>query len=851
MTQCRRLSSQPAPHSTCQGAIRLARPVIRDVCAVSGTPGLAVGFFNRDGAVIDDYYGFRDTLAKLAPDSSTVFNIGSMCKGFTALAIACLLADGKVNWDDRIDHFLNGLPATRNGEFTIRDLLSHRTGLCRSDALFIGSDNRLLLTKGQGTDIFACLVASRPPRQDFIYNNFGYHAVGCVIEKVSSMEYGDFLAQRIFKPLNMNRTFTKLPPLSDKNVSQAYVPCSNLQLRQVPSPRISTDTVAFAAGSTRGSMTDLLTFYGALLRNFTSLVPQGVFDNLDTLFPMLTEAYLCGGIRTPFSHYAEVASTQGRSAMDRVQEMLDKERIPSDPPDDLDQYTGIFWHKTGHFRIVVRADKNAGENELVMSLQGQDDEGYTLRHYGHDTFLFNETFDQTVHRGQWSIVVHDEFVKFLITPDGSISFSKHNYCIADCREMNSIDNEVIRVQYRLHAILPTISLLHEVTGAASVSSGVLNRGKVVLQGNEGWRDAVVGECATIHDALSHTTGLAQLDFSWYSASSKNLVEPQDLLHVVASLPIAAQFRKEWSYCSHLHRSKLWRDAFNDGNVATPHYVKDDRSPGVLQWRDLCAETLMGRAGCLWPTVPDMLRWVRAVLSSIDPNKEAQIDDSPLREMSTITAHHAELTHQELFENTYGYGWSRLSMPSPMYGFMSTNGMNEEAIPGRGSSRRLMLYHGGQSAIIVLGNAQAIGDAPDWTARATMQALNIYSGLMNDYNLNKGHEVPQGELHDKLGKYSNDGLKLYLNICATDRRDKIGEFLLNGMETQRHYLEHFRDSTFGFPPDCREEQECRCMVDYVVYEQLLLTFKEDGSGKYDRLEWVMQPGLPAIIFKREA
>ncbi|KAK6069041.1 hypothetical protein SCUP515_09246 [Seiridium cupressi] len=360
-----------------------------------------------------------------------MFNVGSVCKGFTALAIACLVADGKVNWHDQIDHFLNGLPATRNGEFTIRDLLSHRTGLCRSDALFIGSDNRLLLTKNQGTDIFACLDASRPPRQDFIYNNSGYHAVGCVIEKVSSMEYGDFLAQRIFKPLNMNRTFTKLPPLSDKNVSQAYVPCSNLQLRPVPSPRISTDTLAFAAGSIRSSMTDLLTFYGALLRIPPHLYPRasstisipfsqsygmgwartqlpnqiselsgnsGLLDTYPTIgdatqaplvlhhggnnlgcssavymmpelqcgivvlgnalghcdatdwaAQVLTEAYLCGGIRTPFSHYAEIAATQGRSAMDRVQEMLDKERIPSDPPDDLEQYTGIFGTKQAIF----------------------------------------------------------------------------------------------------------------------------------------------------------------------------------------------------------------------------------------------------------------------------------------------------------------------------------------------------------------------------------------------------------------------------------------------------------------------------------------------------------------------
>ncbi|KAK6069040.1 hypothetical protein SCUP515_09245 [Seiridium cupressi] len=97
------------------------------------------------------------------------------------------------------------------------------------------------------------------------------------------------------------------------------------------------------------------------------------------------------------------------------------------------------------------------------------------------------------------------------------------------------------------------------------------------------------------------------------------------------------------------------------------------------------------------------------------------------------------------------------------------------------------------------------------------------------------------------KYPKASYMTNLENC----RDKIGEFLLNGMETQRHYLEHFCDSTFGFPPDCREEQERRCMVDYVVYEQLLLTFKEDGSGKYDRLEWVMQPGLPAIIFKHEA
>ncbi len=46
----------------------------------------------------------------------------------------------------------------------------------------MGSDNQLLLTKAQGTEVYASLDATRPPRQDFIYNNLGYHAVGRVIE---------------------------------------------------------------------------------------------------------------------------------------------------------------------------------------------------------------------------------------------------------------------------------------------------------------------------------------------------------------------------------------------------------------------------------------------------------------------------------------------------------------------------------------------------------------------------------------------------------------------------------------------------------------------------------------------
>jgi len=90
--------------------------------------------------------------------------------------------------------------------------------------------------------------------------------------------------------------------------------------------------------------------------------------------------------------------------MENVQVVLDKEKKPSCPPDNLERYTGTFWHKTHHFCIVVTTcskPKGQKKEQLVMKLQDRDDEAYTLCHYHEDTFVFNETFDQVVNRGQW------------------------------------------------------------------------------------------------------------------------------------------------------------------------------------------------------------------------------------------------------------------------------------------------------------------------------------------------------------------------------------------------------------------------------------------------------------------
>ena len=61
------------------------------------------------------------------------------------------------------------------------------------------------------------------------------------------------------------------------------------------------------------------------------------------------------------------------------------------------------------------------------------------------------------------------------------------------------------------------------------------------------RDPVIGERATLRDLLLHTTGLAQLDLSWYGAGGETILDKGDLLHVVCHLPLANEFRAGWHH----------------------------------------------------------------------------------------------------------------------------------------------------------------------------------------------------------------------------------------------------------------------------------------------------------------
>jgi CubicO group peptidase (beta-lactamase class C family) len=168
-------------------------------------PGIGIGIVMGDKLVFAKGYGYRDYGKKLPYTINTTQPIASNSKLFTAVAVGLLVEEGKLRWDEPIKQFV---PAIRfyNDELdrsvTIRDMLSHRTGVTRHDSIWYKSS----FTRRELWDRLRYLEPAAPLRTKFLYNNLMFTAAGQVIEELSGKTWEQFVQQRIFDPLAMSRS---------------------------------------------------------------------------------------------------------------------------------------------------------------------------------------------------------------------------------------------------------------------------------------------------------------------------------------------------------------------------------------------------------------------------------------------------------------------------------------------------------------------------------------------------------------------------------------------------------------------------------------------------------------------
>ena len=168
-------------------------------------PGLAIAIVKDDSVVFAKGFGVEE-LGKPTPASEhTRFAIGSTTKAMTTVALGMLIDEGKLTWDTRIidilpDFRLQDAYATR--ELTVRDILTHRTGLPSTDLLWLRDDL-------SGKEMIRRLRYVTPAwsfRSTWDYQNNVYAIGGEIIEKISGMPWDQFIRTRIFAPLGMNES---------------------------------------------------------------------------------------------------------------------------------------------------------------------------------------------------------------------------------------------------------------------------------------------------------------------------------------------------------------------------------------------------------------------------------------------------------------------------------------------------------------------------------------------------------------------------------------------------------------------------------------------------------------------
>lgn len=259
------LPAQPAARKKKEAPVVAAQSLPQQIAALDAyiakarddwkVPGLAVAIVQGDKVLLSKGYGVLEAGSSNPVDEHSLFAIASNSKAFTSAALAMLVDEGKLQWDDRVSQHLPWFRLRdpwASADIRVRDLLCHRSGLgtFSGDLLWWGTpySAREVLERA------ALLEPAVPFRAKYEYSNLMFIAAGEVIRAVSGLSWEQFTAQRIFSPLGMNRSVASTRELPAKgNVATPHKTYSD---RSQPIEWMNWDVMG-AAGGVISSVSDM------------------------------------------------------------------------------------------------------------------------------------------------------------------------------------------------------------------------------------------------------------------------------------------------------------------------------------------------------------------------------------------------------------------------------------------------------------------------------------------------------------------------------------------------------------------------------------------------------------------
>ncbi|KAF2105694.1 beta-lactamase/transpeptidase-like protein [Lophiotrema nucula] len=250
-------------------------PVFTELQSITRHPAISVGVLHHGQKIFTHNHGRKDIACDEAPDEDTLYCIASLTKQLVAASVSTLVSEGKLSWEEQIASILPGFANHHDPivgqRATIRDVLSHRTGLSSLDQMVQGLHGELTVEQDEVVGLANALPIKYAFRTRWWYCNMGYSIAAMAIERITGKPWATVVDEKILTPLQMTRTrLTKDVHKSDRNIAKTYVVLTNGTPAEVPPPSLDGEHINGAAGGIRSTVSDLLRWAQALMSNTAS-----------------------------------------------------------------------------------------------------------------------------------------------------------------------------------------------------------------------------------------------------------------------------------------------------------------------------------------------------------------------------------------------------------------------------------------------------------------------------------------------------------------------------------------------------------------------------------------------------
>ena len=245
--------------------------LVKNTLKTFDVPGISVGVLKDGKIVYAKGHGVRSLTNKKNMNENTLVGIASNSKGFTCFALAMMIDEGKLNWDDKVRKHIPEFQlydAWVTEEFTVRDLVTHRSGmgLGAGDLMFFPEGNDF-----QVSDVINNVKHLKPEtsfRSKFAYNNNMFIIAGEVLKRVSGLSWEEFIETKILKPVGMNNSKASYNRVTNhKNIIDAHTRAEG-KVIQIPHDWSET---ANPAGGIMSNVNDMLTWATFLMNDAVTI----------------------------------------------------------------------------------------------------------------------------------------------------------------------------------------------------------------------------------------------------------------------------------------------------------------------------------------------------------------------------------------------------------------------------------------------------------------------------------------------------------------------------------------------------------------------------------------------------